>query len=301
LRNIILLLAFLCLTVGCTSPPAVQVVTAATQPQAVGTCPPAAQPLPGPTVQATDTPTPTPTQTPDVWACLKEAGRIELIELNSTILNRPVVVRLYLPPCFDQQRTQPYPLLVLLHGQSGNDDQWDRLGAGDSAQKLIAAKQSQPFIIAMPREEYYLQEMNTSFFGQMIVDELLPYLASTYHTCTIRECTAIGGISRGAMWAFRVGATHPDLFGAIGGHSLPGGVYETSFKLRKLTREQRPKLYLDSGGADRYLKSAIAFEQTLTSLGIAHEWHLNSGAHDEIYWQAHTAEYMSWYSQMWLP
>jgi enterochelin esterase-like enzyme len=221
--------------------------------------------------------------------------------MDSSLLNKPVAVRVYLPPCFDAQREEAYPLLVLLHGQSFKDDQWDRLGADEAAQKLISARKSQPFIIAMPREAYYLQEISQSKFGEIITEELLPWLAEKYDACVSRECTAIGGISRGAIWAYRLGATHPELFGAVGGHSLPGGVTETVIYLRKLAVEQRPRLYLDSGGMDRYLKEAVAYEQALTQYKIAHEWHFNSGAHDETYWQVHTAEYVAWYCELWGP
>ena len=56
---------------------------------------------------------------------------------------------------------------------------------------------------------------------------------------------------------------------------------------------------MDSGDNDPELAMALNVEAAFTESGIAHEWHLYSGAHTEEYWHAHIGEYISWYASQW--
>ena len=62
-----------------------------------------------------------------------------------------------------------------------------------------------------------------------------------------------------------------------------------------------PRIYLDIADKDRpeIADSATWLEGLLTQSGIAHEWHMFIGEHEEKYWQAHVEEYLRWYSQDW--
>jgi len=60
-----------------------------------------------------------------------------------------------------------------------------------------------------------------------------------------------------------------------------------------------PRFWIDTGDSDRYRKSAKEFEELLTRRGVPHEWHLNEGAHEEAYWQAHLEDYLYWYALPW--
>jgi enterochelin esterase-like enzyme len=246
--------------------------------------------------------TATPTQIPTSVGCIEEKGQVVFNELESEFMPKPLVVRLYLPPCFDQGAQDNYPLIVLLHGQSFNDDQWDRLGVIEMADKLIMAGDSPPFIIAMPREEYYLQDPAETGFGEAIIYTLVPWLETNYAVCAERSCKAIGGISRGAAWAVRLGYIHWDMFGAIGGHSFPpfkNDIFNLPYWLKAFPAAERPALYLDIGIHDPYLRPNIDFHEKFIEYNVPHEWHLNVGGHEEIYWQEHVAEYMRWYTEPW--
>ncbi|HSV85997.1 MAG TPA: alpha/beta hydrolase-fold protein, partial [Levilinea sp.] len=106
---------------------------------------PAASLTPSPAPQFTATATPT--------ACPFPLGRTEQGQIISPILNRTFDFRVYLPPCYDPQRSGGYPALYLLHGQSMDDSAWDTLGADETAAKLIAGGEVSPFLIVMPRED----------------------------------------------------------------------------------------------------------------------------------------------------
>ena len=258
-----------------------------------------------PVQTATQTPlpaTPTVTSSPTPAGCSEKAGRITQAEMASKLLPYPLKLRIYLPPCFEPGARQGYPVIILLHGQGSKDDQWEHLGVARAADQVINSGETRPFLIVMPREEYYLQDPVVSKFAEALVEELLPMLKQKYNICAPRECWAIGGISRGAAWAVRIGLINWSLFGSIGGHSLPpfkNDPYRLPEWLRLIPEGKAPRLWIDIGALDPWLKSAIEFEDLLNLYRFPFEWHLFSGTHNEAYWQSNIEVYLHWYTQIW--
>jgi enterochelin esterase-like enzyme len=215
--------------------------------------------------------------------------------------------RVYLPPCFDASLPETsavrYPVLYLIHGQTFADDQWERLGIGAAADALIQAGTAPPFLIVLPREADTFADIYLSSFRQDVIEGLIPWMDANYPTCTARACRAIGGLSRGGAWAIHLGFSNWILFGAIGAHSTPP--FNTDARLlpgwlAQIPEGQAPRIYMDAGRRDPYLQMASAFEQQLTEVGVAHEWYLFNGQHDEAYWAAHAADYLAWYTRPWM-
>ncbi len=246
------------------------------------------------------------TSTPDypaTPACLFEKGRYEFGSLSSELLPQPLEYRVYLPPCYDQYPGQSYPVLYLVHGRGFDDDQWDRLGVDESADKLIAAGEIPPFLIVLPGDRSGRRPEN-DMFGQVLVMELVPHIDSVYRTLSQRPYRAIGGLSRGAAWAVRLGLLHWQEFGTIGAHSLLlffGDEPRIRTWLDTIPAESVPRIYLDIGEKEHpdILESALWFENLLIEKGIPHEWHLFSGYHVESYWQSHVEQYLRWYAREW--
>jgi enterochelin esterase-like enzyme len=194
-------------------------------------------------------------------------------------------------------------VLYLIHGQNYNNDQWDRLGADETADALIAAGEIPPFILVLPRDRSWAQP-SEDMFGQVVADRLVPYIDEHYRTLPERAYRAVGGLSRGAGWAVHLGLSHWELFGAIGAHSLPVFWADTAHIrswLEAIPDDALPRIYLDIGEKDRpnILASATWFEGLLSEKGIPHEWHLFPGYHEEAYWQAHMEDYLRWYTLGW--
>ena len=110
----------------------------------------------------------------------------------------------------------------------------------------------------------------------------------------------MGGLSRGAGWAIHLGLGNPAVFGAIGGHS-PVIFYADVSQIPDWLDElpEGTRVYLDSGENDQDLNNTRWLEQLLTDHRVPHEWHLNTGFHDEIYWRAHVEQYLRWYAAGW--
>ena len=210
---------------------------------------------------------------------------------------------IYLPPCYNEQTDKRYPVLYLLHGQTYTADQWIRLGAVTVIDNLILSGETQPFIIVFPDDRYWNLPPGTAF-GQRLVDYLIPYIDTTYRTIPNRDHRAIGGMSRGAGWAFRMGFSRPDLFRVIGLHSLAilqGDKSQFGKWIADIPPSSPPAIFMDIGDNDQELNMAVSIEETLNASGLAHEWHRYSGAHTEEYWSAHVNEYIEWYAEQWAP
>ena len=267
---------------------------------------------------ATGTPTPpTPTSTstpalsplpvtatparPGRITCAEKTGTLEKDALNTPMLAKPLVYDLYLPPCYSSDVSIRYPVLYLLHGQGYVDDQWIRLGAVSIADQLISSGETKPFIMVFPLDPATKQPSEYNF-EDVFVHQLIATIDDNHRTLTTPASREIGGISRGGAWALHLGLNHPELFGAIGGHSA--SIFysdENSLQHILLTMPpaQMPRIWLDAGDVDIELELIAPFENFMTQNNIPHEWHEFVGAHEEKYWSAHVYDYLEWYTREW--
>jgi enterochelin esterase-like enzyme len=255
-----------------------------------------------PTSQPSPSPLPTaPEATPTPGLCRETHGSLEHRVLEAARLEKPFRYIVYRPPCYWADPTQRYPVLYLLHGQGYDEAQWLRLGAVTTLDRLIISGEAPPFIIVMPFD-YSFKQPSEYRFEEVFTQLLVPQIDMTYRTLTDKAHRAVGGLSRGGAWAIRLGTRHPELFGAMGGHS-PSVFYADMDALpqRLLTipAEQMPRIWLDAGDADSEYATVQIFEQLLNRQNIPHEWHTYIGWHDETYWSAHVEEYLRWYAQEW--
>jgi len=275
-------------------------------------CQPGDPPAQAPTLAATQPPlevtrqpqntAPIEEQTVKISPACSLAGEVRRFKLDSEWMNGAQYVSVYLPPCYDENKDGGYPVLYLLHGQTFDDEMWLDLGAGTIADELISSGAAQPFLMVMPYEEFYYRQPQNNQFPEAFIEEIMPFIDSTFNTCAQRACRALGGISRGASWAVRLGLQQWELFASVGAHSLPtfkGDLEELPDWLEQIPEESAPRLYLDIGRFDPEVKTAYRFEQVLNEKGILNEWHLNDGRHNTEYWAAHLREYLQWYARGW--
>ncbi|MGE5250311.1 MAG: alpha/beta hydrolase, partial [Bacteroidota bacterium] len=253
--------------------------------------------IPTPTATITPTPTLTPTATP--LACLSQPGRVEPGALETT--KPPQQYLIYLPPCYDEQTDERYPVLYLLHGQTSTDDQWVRLGIVQAADKLILSGQVPPFIMVFPDDRYWNLPPGPTF-GKRLVESLIPYIDASYRTLGDCDDRALGGLSRGGGWTIQLGLTHPELFGALGLHSpavFKGDASQVAGWMAAIDPDSFPRVWLDIGDRDKEAGYARLFEGLLSEFAVDHEFHVYSGDHTEAYWSRHVEEYLRWYSAGW--
>ncbi len=234
---------------------------------------------------------------------MRAGGRVEIYEITTVLLPDPLVFRIYLPPCYDEEPQMSYPVLYLIHGMNNSDTQWDRLGVPEVADQLIRTGEASPFIVVMPRDRIWVEPTEDNF-GIAVKQTLVPWIDEHYRTIPDRAHRAIGGLSRGAAWAVNIGLSNWDTFSKIGVHS--GFVFFSDTQnvylwLHNAPPSYIPSIYMDIGSSDRpeIANGSAWLEDLLTRHDVPHEWHLFTGEHEDAYWQSHVEDYLRWYTLDW--
>lgn len=201
--------------------------------------------------------------------------------------------QVYLPPCYEADRTVRYPVVYLLHGASHDDTYWLRVGIEGAADVAIASGHVAPMIIVMPDGgPVFATGRAGATFGSFLVDELVPRIDASYRTRVARAGRAIGGISMGGGQALAIAAEAPTMFVAAGGHSP--AVPDPAVVAAGLSHGH-VRVWLDVGEADLLRFGTIALADELRATGATVQLHTAKGRHDDSYWRAHLGEYLAFY------
>ena len=136
----------------------------------------------------------------------------------SKVLGHEVSYLIYLPPNYDKDTAQHFPVIYWLHGMGGNQ----RGGAQMFVPHVEEAVKND---IMPPAIVVLVNGMVRSFYcdsadGQMpmesvIIKDLIPHIDQTYRTLGSREGRIIEGYSMGGFGAAHLGFKYPELFGTV--------------------------------------------------------------------------------------
>jgi S-formylglutathione hydrolase FrmB len=149
------------------------------------------------------------------------SARLTEYTLSSTAMAGQTKVRLLLPAGYDANANRRYPVLLLLHGCCDDFRSWtDDMGA----EALTAPY---PVIVVMPDGGafgWYSDWYNGGAGGApryetYNIDELLPWVDSTFRTIPSRSGRAVAGLSMGGFGALSLAARHPNTFTAAASYS----------------------------------------------------------------------------------
>ncbi|NJL93339.1 MAG: esterase family protein [Anaerolineae bacterium] len=214
-----------------------------------------------------------------------------------------------MPPCHEINARR-YPYILLMHGSVQSDTHWDNLGLDEALARGVALGRLPPLALVLPFGGS-LANLNTfgpsASWGAVVLDELVPHLEATYClTQGEREQRAIGGISRGGFWAFVIALRHPEVFGAVGGHSAFFDLFHAPpthnpLDLALATPPDPPlRIWLDRGRNDHAQVNLDLMSERLTSNGIDHIYARHPvGQHNDLYWAAYLEDYLRFYSAPW--
>lgn len=232
----------------------------------------------------------------------------------------------YLPGEYDMPGKH-FPVIYLLHGLGGDETSWvSDFSVQCIADSLTKAGDILPVIIVMPdgRKSYYINDVYCRFpYGDIFLDEFIPFIDSTYKTIDQREFRILGGLSMGGYGAVVNCMKHPGTFSAAIALSAAirtdsmilnekSDKYNQSFKpiygdsllgTCRLTHhwimnnplyivKTRPEVltgiswYLDCGLSDYLLPGNEALHDLFVRYRIPHEFHVRAGGHERIYWKS---------------
>jgi enterochelin esterase family protein len=229
---------------------------------------------------------------------------------------RPAMV--YLPPNYEAQAKQRYPVLYLQHGGGEDQTGWIRQGrANVILDNLIAAREAKPMIIVMAygyarraglpapnlagatlgsAQGAQARDEMAKTFEDDVTQALIPFIDKSFRTLADRDHRAMAGLSMGGFQTFQITTKHLDLFSHIGGFSGIGGVLEDrkwDFKIDfngifadpAVFAKKVHLLYFGVGTAEpeRFSTRIRGLHTALTEAGIGHVYWESPGTDHE--WQ----------------
>ena len=226
--------------------------------------------------------------------------------VKSDIMNTNVKYSIYLPESYDG--TRKYPVLYMLHGMNGNNNDWlqDNTGgiwAGGGTMpayaREYAAQTGKELIIVAPDggNNFYCDGLNggpeyMSFFFK----EFIPYIESTYAIKAERKSRAIGGLSMGGYGSLYYGSLHPEMFCYVYACSAAVNVGVAAPDPAQLITQiasagktnDLPGFTLEIGTEDTTVSvsSNDSFVNMLAGYGIPFEYITRPGRHDWPFWNA---------------
>ena len=231
-------------------------------------------------------------------------------DFPSSVLGTSRDIWVILPESYTNDETKRYPVLYVQDGQnvfdarlSYSNREWHLDETADSLAK--AGVISDIIIVAVSSSSQRLYEYADTTLGELyarfIVEELKPFIDTTYRTMNDREHNAVMGSSMGALMSFLIVWWYPDVFGHAACLS-PAFLWSDDKILHTVVSnpspKPRPRIYLDVGDRDieRELQPATKRMSTLlTSKG----WMIGTdlfcaiikdAGHNEDAWAARMAQ-----------
>ena len=149
---------------------------------------------------------------------------------HSNVLPDDRTLTVYLPPGYERDREQRYPVLYLHDGQNLFDPaaafkKGEHWRVGETATALIDAARIPPLIIVgidnagakrlfeyTPTHDRRRGGGGADAYGEMLINELKPFVDAQYRTLTDPASTGLGGSSLGGLVSLYLGLKHPDVF-----------------------------------------------------------------------------------------
>lgn len=231
-------------------------------------------------------------------------GTIDYVKYDSTTTGTQRKLKVLLPAGYDESKT--YPVLYLLHGIGGDQNEW--LGAKPEIiiGNLIAQGDAPEMIVVFPNvrarandaanpRDIYTPAHFAAFdnFINDLRDDLMPFMKANYAIAEGRENTAIAGLSMGGREALYIGLTMPETFGYVGAFCpapgvLPYNVEKGLFPTADFRAAEGFDTFImiNAGKTDGVVGDwPKTYSDTLTANGTEHIFYVTDGGHDFQVWK----------------
>jgi enterochelin esterase-like enzyme len=223
-------------------------------------------------------------------------GQLETVEYDSKSVGTKRKALVYTPPGYSP--AQKYPVLYLLHGIGGDENEWRRGGHPEIIlDNLLAEKKAAPMLIVMPNGRAQPDDrpgpnaMQTApafaKFDRDLLGSLIPFIESKYSVKSVRESRALAGLSMGGGQSLNFGLANLDTFAWVGGFSSAPNTRPAAELLpdpEKATKQLK-LLYLSCGNQDGLIRISQGLHAYLKDHHVPHIWHVDEHAHDFQHWK----------------
>jgi enterochelin esterase-like enzyme len=225
----------------------------------------------------------------------------------------------YTPPDYMKTNAR-YPVLYLLHGGGGDEDQWMNLGRANVIfDNLIAAGKMKPMIVVMPNgnanqmvaQGYGYGPIPRAAAGPLVargrgpvpyvgsyphslVSEVVPFVDKHYRTISNKNSRAIAGLSMGGGHTVQATNNNPGVFGWVAVWSA--GAQDTPEFVAALTKLKESGVkhyYVGVGTTDFAFNGSQALHALAQKAGLNASWHETPGPHEYLIWRVFLGEFGS--------
>lgn len=233
-------------------------------------------------------------------------GTVEKVVYYSTTTETDRNAHIILPPNFEKDKK--YPVLYLLHGIGGDENEWFGGTPNEIISNLVAVGKTKEMIVVIPNVRARHKDMSATpeflsveHFSQFdnflndLRDDLMPWIEKEYPVRNGRKNRAVAGLSMGGRSALHVGINLIDKFSYIGAFTpaigiLPYQIEEGLFTEETLTIPDKYKgntlIMIVKGDNDGVVGSCPEeYSNTLTKNGVPHIYYVTRGGHDFDVWK----------------
>lgn len=227
-----------------------------------------------------------------------DRGILDTVEYMSTTVGTLRKARVYTPPGYST--TQKYPVLYLLHGIGGDENEWVRQGSPEVIlDNLFADQRIVPMIVVLPngraskdvtsRDPIPKQSPAFAAFEKDLLVDLIPFIEKSYSAKSDRESRALAGLSMGGGQSLNFGLGNLDTFAWVGGFSSASNtrrptelIPDPAEAIRKLRL-----LYVACGDRDGLFRISQAVHTMLDEKDVPHVYKvIPGGGHDFKVWKS---------------
>ena len=211
---------------------------------------------------------------------------------------------MYTPPGTTATRSFAIRCSICSTAREKTQTSWTRQGKVNLIMdNLIAERKALPMLVVM-EQGYAVKAGDTApaqagnaAFGELVINDLVPMIDSTYRTLDDRHSRAIAGLSMGAGQAMQIGLANLDRFASI------GIVQRRQPQLRREDIVRRGVRRLEDGERkarpplDRLwdrgprLCGRTSLHQALDAAGVRHSWFEGPGSHEWQVWRKHLQDF----------
>ncbi|TVS09579.1 MAG: esterase family protein [Planctomycetaceae bacterium] len=223
-------------------------------------------------------------------------GQVEMISYDSKSVGTTRRMQVYTPPGYSKDKK--YPVLYLLHGIGGDENEWQRFAQPNILlDNLLADGKATPMIIVMPngraqkndRAEGDVFRSAPAFaaFEEDLLKDVIPTIESRYSAAADREHRALAGLSMGGGQSLNFGLAHLDTFAWIGGFSSAPNTKPPAQLVHDpaATKQKLRLLYLSCGNKDGLIRVSQGVHAHLKEHDVPHVWNVDSYGHDATHWR----------------
>ena len=223
-------------------------------------------------------------------------GEVRMQRYWSELTKSWRICNVYVPAGYDENLSERYPVLYLLHGAGEDESGWANQGMMyNIMDNLIDEGSAEPMIVVMDHGVANIPDLKLASmfdftaYEKVVIEELIPMIDRNYRTKADRENRGICGLSLGGFQSWTIALNHRDMFSWLGGFSGSGKGPGTTADLYDASLNEDFHLMFISTGtkeSPQMYATVKNFHDILASKGVKHVFFQSAGTdHEWLTWR----------------